>query len=234
MVTRGPNASGNSQGSGRLERRAAAAVSADRSRPSSETSTLAYTGCAGRRVHVRARDARRTKARRLLMSVPPGVALQVPCRQYSIAPGGSALNPKSALAPSSAAREKKSPADRKPDPVGRFPGPWSFFFATYPEVCGAGFPGRRARRAASPSLFGLAPRGVCRAKDVTTLAVSSYLTISPLPHEPRPARRYLSVALSLGSLPVASGHRAALRSPDFPRPVAGSRPRPLLEKGEYN
>jgi len=30
------------------------------------------------------------------------------------------------------------------------------------------------------SLFGLAPDGVCHAPDVTIMAVSSYLTISPL------------------------------------------------------
>src|SRR6202047_2271056 len=38
-----------------------------------------------------------------------------------------------------------------------------------------------ASRASSPLLFGLAPRGVCRAPDVATGAVGSYPTFSPLP-----------------------------------------------------
>ena len=36
-------------------------------------------------------------------------------------------------------------------------------------------------RGSSPLLFGLAPRGVCRASDVATGAVGSYPTVSPLP-----------------------------------------------------
>ena len=36
-------------------------------------------------------------------------------------------------------------------------------------------------RAVPRCLFGLAPTGVCRAADVTACAVSSYLTVSPLP-----------------------------------------------------
>src|ERR1700689_4168132 len=39
----------------------------------------------------------------------------------------------------------------------------------------------RAGRASPPLLFGLAPRGVCRAPDVTIGAVGSYPTVSPLP-----------------------------------------------------
>ena len=38
-----------------------------------------------------------------------------------------------------------------------------------------------ASRASSALLFGLAPRGVCRAPDVATGAVGSYPTFSPLP-----------------------------------------------------
>jgi hypothetical protein len=41
-------------------------------------------------------------------------------------------------------------------------------------------PGSSASHAHA-SLFGLAPDGVCRAVRVTTAAVSSYLTVSPLP-----------------------------------------------------
>jgi hypothetical protein len=41
---------------------------------------------------------------------------------------------------------------------------------------------RSASRAGSPLLFGLAPRGVFRASGVTTGAVGSYPTFSPLPN----------------------------------------------------
>jgi len=49
-------------------------------------------------------------------------------------------------------------------------------------------------------LFGLAPDGVCRAPDVTIRAVSSYLTVSPLPEESLrfPFGGLFSVALSSG------------------------------------
>ncbi len=65
---------------------------------------------------------------------------------------------------------------------------------------------------ARPSLFGLAPGGVCPATTVTSRAVRSYRTISPLP----PAACALgggifSVALSLGLPPAAvSRHHASL------------------------
>ena len=50
-------------------------------------------------------------------------------------------------------------------------------------------PGSQAGRAAPPPLFGLAPRGVFRAGRITSAAVRSYRTFSPLP---RPkARRYI-------------------------------------------
>ena len=42
---------------------------------------------------------------------------------------------------------------------------------------------RSASRAGSPLLFGLAPRGVFPASGVTTGAVGSYPTVSPLPNE---------------------------------------------------
>ena len=60
----------------------------------------------------------------------------------------------------------------------------------------------------TPSLFGFAPGGVCRAAGVAVSAVRSCRTVSPLPHPPlRPegmrGRRggLFSVALSLGSPP---------------------------------
>src|SRR3954471_11161047 len=44
-------------------------------------------------------------------------------------------------------------------------------------------------RAVPRCLFGLAPAGVCRAADVTICAVSSYLTVSPLPVPGEPGHR---------------------------------------------
>jgi hypothetical protein len=43
-------------------------------------------------------------------------------------------------------------------------------------------PGSITKRAASPPLFGLAPRGVCPAGEITPAAVRFYRTISPLPN----------------------------------------------------
>ena len=82
------------------------------------------------------------------------------------------------------------------------------------------------------SLHGLAPNGVCHARSVTSLAVRSYRTFSPLPVYPFPASGGLfSVALSLGlpppgvtrhpdpvepglSSPFAEAKAAAIRSSD--------------------
>ncbi|VAX21197.1 hypothetical protein MNBD_NITROSPINAE04-1504 [hydrothermal vent metagenome] len=66
------------------------------------------------------------------------------------------------------------------------------------------------------SLFGLAPGGACRADDVATIAVSSYLTISPLLPVVKPVSGIFSVALSLGSPPLSVRERLALWRPDFP------------------
>ena len=76
-------------------------------------------------------------------------------------------------------------------------------------------PGRR-----SP-LFGLAAGGVCRATRVTTSAVRSYRTISPLPtsragQARRLNGRYLSVALSVGLPRLDVIQHRALCSSDFP------------------
>lgn len=86
--------------------------------------------------------------------------------------------------------------------------------AAYPEVT----LGHRAAGFPATSLFGLAPGGVCRAVRVATSAVRSYRTISPLPAPPFRAarRRYLSVALSVGSRPPGVTWHRVRRSPDFP------------------
>jgi len=62
-------------------------------------------------------------------------------------------------------------------------------------------------------LFGLAPGGVYLAATVTSSAVRSYRTISPLPAE---AGGLLSVALAVGLRPPDVIWHPALRSPDFP------------------
>ena len=54
-------------------------------------------------------------------------------------------------------------------------------------------------------------------RSVTGLAVRSYRTISPLPAFRRRRRRYLSVALSVGSRRPGVTWHLALWSPDFPR-----------------
>jgi hypothetical protein len=118
--------------------------------------------------------------------------------------------------------------------------------ATYPRIVRHEFPhASLSPRAGAVRIFGLAAGGVCHASDVTTAAVRSYRTISPLPkrmlneecgmmngspiphstfliqHSPR---RYLSVALSVGSDAYASfaalvlPSTVALCSSDFPHP----------------
>ncbi len=69
-------------------------------------------------------------------------------------------------------------------------------------------------------LSGLAPDGVYLGQPVTRLPVSSYLAISPWPAAGRVTgcRWYVSVALSLGSPPLAVSQHLALWSSDFPRP----------------
>ena len=68
-------------------------------------------------------------------------------------------------------------------------------------------------------LFGLAPGGVCPAVRVTTNAVRSYHTISPLPtrHPKVSAGGIFSVALSVDSRRPDVIWHPALWSPDFPR-----------------
>jgi hypothetical protein len=112
----------------------------------------------------------------------------------------------------------------------------SSFLATHAAQKGAP-PLSRLRptsRASSPLLFGLAPRGVCRASVIAGGAVGSYPTFSPLPANhadiPKVFLRAItglrstggifSVALSVTQpLPATSPgvtRRAAQRCPDFP------------------
>ena len=79
--------------------------------------------------------------------------------------------------------------------------------ATYPEASDG--------PSSSASLFGLAPCGVYPASDVTTRAVRSYRTISPLPPRFRRGGMF-SVALSFPSPGLGVTQRTALGSSDFP------------------
>lgn len=68
------------------------------------------------------------------------------------------------------------------------------------------------------SLHGLAPDGVYHARSVTSSAVRSYRTFSPLPNQPMASLGgVFSVALSIGSRRPDVIWHPALRSPDFPR-----------------
>jgi len=75
-------------------------------------------------------------------------------------------------------------------------------------------------------LFGLAPSGVYPAVRITTNAVRSYRTISPLPATSRgwEAGGIFSVALSVGSRRPEVIWHPALWSPDFPPPCTANPP----------
>ena len=76
----------------------------------------------------------------------------------------------------------------------------------------SGLPGSAAGNRIAP-LCALAPGGACRAARVTTGAVRSYRTVSPLPAF---AGGLFSVALSRELPRLAVGQHPALWSPDFP------------------
>jgi len=89
-----------------------------------------------------------------------------------------------------------------------------------------------SRESLAPSLFGLAPGGVCRAAGVTAGAVRSYRTVSPLP---RQTLRTAAVC-SLWHFPWARTRRmlsgtVCPRSPDFPPRHPPPHPPPLAGKG---
>jgi len=70
-------------------------------------------------------------------------------------------------------------------------------------------------RGQAPSLFGLAPCGVCPARHITVAAVRSYRTFSPLPQRRRRGGIF-SVALSVGQAWTRPpGRYPAHRSAEF-------------------
>jgi hypothetical protein len=87
-----------------------------------------------------------------------------------------------------------------------------------------GWRGRKQPRGfpLAPSLFGLAPGGVCRAAPVASRAVGSYPTLSPLPRQNPKASAggLLSVALSLGLPPPAINRHRVSMEPGLSSPAA--------------
>ena len=78
-------------------------------------------------------------------------------------------------------------------------------------------PARASGEPEAPSLFGLAPCGVCPARDIAAAAVRSYRTFSPLPRACEAVRflwHFPSTSLDAG-FPDVIRH-TALRSSDFP------------------
>jgi len=75
-----------------------------------------------------------------------------------------------------------------------------------------------------PSLFGLAPCGVCRAGSLLNSRCALTAPFHPclFRTQARVHRRYLSVALSVGLRRPAVSWHIALRSPDFPPLPCGS------------
>ena len=88
-------------------------------------------------------------------------------------------------------------------------------------------PGSITKRAASPPLFGLAPRGVYPAGRIAPSAVRSYRTISPLPDRVYRSRRYIFCGTfrknSFERSPPAVSRHAALWRPDFPLAFSSQR-----------
>src|SRR5262249_26261529 len=87
----------------------------------------------------------------------------------------------------------------------------------------------RERAVRSASLFGLAPCGVWPATPVARRAGRSYRTFSPLPRRRSCELRrggMFSVPLSVGSPRPGVTRRIALRSSDFPLPLALHPPSP--------
>ena len=92
-------------------------------------------------------------------------------------------------------------------------------------------PGSLTGRAVPPPLFGLAPRGVFPAGEITPAAVRSYRTISPLPHTLRHEAVYFlwHFPSSLAALPAVSRH-VALWRPDFPPPFPEATAHPAASR----
>jgi hypothetical protein len=123
---------------------------------------------------------------------------------------------------------KPSSVSSHPDPLGRM---WRRRIISLGRpllTASSSLPGTlrsfdRLARAAPHPLFGLAPSGVCRAVAVTSNAVVSYTTVSPLPVPVRVIGGLFSVALSVVSRRPAVSRHSTLWSSDFPQPRIGGR-----------
>ncbi len=76
--------------------------------------------------------------------------------------------------------DKKKNKERRSQPISRVLSRAAIHLGRLSPDASSNLPGNGAGHVIVP-LFGLAPGGVCRAVDVTTNAVRSYRTISPLP-----------------------------------------------------
>jgi hypothetical protein len=156
-------------------------------------------------------------------------------RQWRSLPATRLRTLPNAPAPSTFARNQGLP-DYKPVSVPSVAGERQpFLWAANYSAAQATYPGLVAERAAPRPLFGLAPHGVFPANRITTAAVRSYRTISPLPR-PLPlspatlrywiSRKQLGRYIFCGTfrktrferVPPAVSRHAALWRPDFPLP----------------
>ncbi len=108
---------------------------------------------------------------------------------------------------------------RKPSSVHPRDGWMVIYLGRRSPDTSCGPPAARAVRAGPRRLFGLAPTGGCRATTVTSRAVGSYPTVSPLPVV---TGGLFSVALSVAFQRPGVTWQSALWSSDFPR-LAGLR-----------
>src|SRR5207302_1799304 len=132
--------------------------------------------------------------------------------------------PSASVTQQTASKIARSPASRKKNgqsrPVSRvlfrrvvaFPAAANIPLGPTLPPASSGLPGSAAGNRITP-LCALAPGGACRAARVTTGAVRSYRTVSPLPAF---AGGLFSVALSRELPRLAVGQHPALWSPDFP------------------
>jgi len=143
------------------------------------------------------------------------------------------------MAPGEARRVTAIPLERRlPGASSNLPGRQD------PDIDPGTLPPLARRLCSTPSLFGFAPGGVCRAACVAASAVRSYRTVSPLPRRPHPTLPRLrgreregagrgglfSVALSLGSPPPdVIRHRMSMEpglsspAPPYPRESGAER-----------
>jgi len=96
---------------------------------------------------------------------------------------------------------------------------WPFIWDACCQTPQATYPEASAGQPSNASLFGLAPGGVCQAPDVTIGTgelLPRHFTLTPKRLKRAVGGGMFSVALSLGSPPVAVSDHPALWCSDFP------------------